>query len=199
MELFLPGLIVLILAALFAFFIIPRTGSMILAVVCMIAVIAAGIHHYNTFYSEYQLSTWQNGLKENAIFIILGLAILSIIGSIFFMFSGPSTPSAETPMEMVQNAVVNAVQNMPPANTATNPLTAAVNTGIKNTLAAIGSVTNAAGAAVSGVRNAAEAAVSGVTNAAKQATNVITGPGANALNKKPSPLIPGTNFKASEI
>ena len=46
------------------------------------------------FYSEYYLSTWQNGLAAYAPFVILGLAILFIIGAIFYMFSGGAAPSA---------------------------------------------------------------------------------------------------------
>jgi hypothetical protein len=52
--------------AFFAFFVIPKTGPMILAGVSLVALIAAGIHHYKMFYSEYYLSTWQNGLTSYA-------------------------------------------------------------------------------------------------------------------------------------
>ena len=195
MELFLPGLIVLVISALFAFFIIPRTGALILAVVCMIALIAAGINHYNTFYAEYQLSTWQNGLKENAIFVILGLAILAIIGSIFYMFSGGEGGSnvGESPMETLQNAVVNAAANMPPANTATNPLTGAINSGLKSMMNAKAGLAGATGAVTGAVSGAANA----VTNAFKGATSAVTG--AFGGNTKPptSPVISGVGVPAS--
>ncbi len=198
MELFLPGLIVLVVSALFAFLIIPRTGSMILALVCMIAIIAAGINHYNTFYTEYQMSTWQNGLKENAIFVILGLAILAIIGAIFYMFTGSSGGAEETPMAAIQNAVANAVVNMPPANTATNPVTGAINTGIKN---AMGAMSGATGA----VTGAVNAATNAIKNTMRAATNAVSGvlpaaiSGQPANTKGPSPVIPGLGYKASEI
>ncbi len=150
MELFLPSLFVVVIAALLAFVIIPRMGSMILAITSLIALILAGFHHYNLFYSEYQLSTWQNGIGTNAPFFILGLAILFIIGAIFYMFRGGAASVASvvtnlgnignvknmlpatSPMEEIQNAVQNSVANMPPANTATNPITGAINAGLKN-------------------------------------------------------------------
>ena len=47
MELFLPSLFVVVIAALLAFVIIPRMGSMILAITSLIALILAGYHHYN--------------------------------------------------------------------------------------------------------------------------------------------------------
>ena len=136
MELFLPSLLILVLMAFFAFLIIPRTGPMILAAVSLIALIAAGIHHYKMFYSEYYLSTWQNGLAAYAPFVVLGLAILFIIGAIFYMFSGGETKAAivnavSTPMEAIQEAVSNSAANMPPAASATNPVTAAINQGIQ--------------------------------------------------------------------
>ena len=135
MELFLPSLMIIVVMAFFAFLVIPRTGPMILAGVSLIALIAAGVHHYKMFYSEYYLSTWQNGLAAYAPFVILGLAILFIIGAIFYMFSGGETTSAianivSTPMEAIQEAVNTSANSMPSANTATNPITAAINKGI---------------------------------------------------------------------
>lgn len=197
MELFIPGLIVLVLSAVFAFFIIPRTGSMILAIACLIAIILAGIHHYSTFYAEYQLSTWQNGLRDNAIFVILGLAILAIIGAIFYMFSGGSKAIEETPMETLQNAVMNVAANIPPASTATNPITAAVNSGIQTATGALNAAVTGATNAVTGAITGATGAITGAVNAAKNA--VVGAPTNMNRNKKPSPVIPGLNFRASEI
>lgn len=157
MELFLPSLFVIVIAALLAFVIIPRMGSLILAITSLLALIVAGIHHYNLFYAEYQLSTWQNGIGANAPFFVLGLAILFIIGAIFYMFTGGSVanvknvitntiPNAlpsvmplalnKSPMENLEKSMNESIQNMPPASTATNPLTGAINTGLKNMMGA---------------------------------------------------------------
>jgi len=156
MELFLPSLFVIVIAALLAFVIIPRMGSLILAITSLIALIVAGIHHYNLFYSEYQLSTWQNGIGSNAPFFVLGLAILFIIGAIYYMFTGGSIANVKnvitntipsniqnvmpnmstSPMENLEKSMNESIQNMPPANTATNPLTGAINTGLKNMMGA---------------------------------------------------------------
>jgi hypothetical protein len=140
MELFLPSLIIIVVAAFFAFFIVPRTGPMILAVISILALIAAGIHHYTMFASEYKLSTWQNGIGANAPYFILGLAILFILGAISFMFFGSPEQkemiqnAIQTPMETVQTVVENSIEKMPAANTATNPITAAINNGLKNVM-----------------------------------------------------------------
>jgi hypothetical protein len=135
MEIFIPGLIVILLAAFFIFLILPRMGPMILGIVSLVALIAAGVHHYNMFHSEYALSTWQYGLAAYAPWVVLGLALLFIIASLFFVFGGSETRATlanavSTPMEAIQNAVAGSANAMPPANTATNPITAAINTGL---------------------------------------------------------------------
>ena len=161
-------------------------GSMILAITSLIALILAGYHHYNLFYSEYQLSTWQNGIGANAPFFILGLAILFIIGAVFYMFTGGVASVANianignvknmlpntSPFEEIQNAVQNSIANMPPANTATNPVTEVFNTGLRNIVGNIAPVANN-----------------------KSANN-------RPANNKPAnnkSLIPNLGFRASEI
>ncbi len=180
MELFLPSLFVVVIAALLAFVVIPRMGSLILAITSLIALVLAGIHHYNLFYAEYQLSTWQNGIGANAPFFILGLALLFIVGAVYYMFTGGSLAEVKnmlpnvSPLEEIQNAVQNSVSNMPAANTATNPITEAINTGLKNVVASV--------------------APAPANN--RPANN-------RAANNRPannkSQLIPGLNFRASEI
>ena len=176
MELFLPSLFVLLIAGIFAFLVIPRIGPAILASISLVALIAVGIHHYNLFYSEYALSTWQNGLRAYAPFVILGFGILFIIAAIFYMFSGGETKAVvenilTTPMEAIQNAVEASANAMPSANTATNPITAAINSSIK-------AITNIP-ATITG--NSTKTNNSGVK-----------------VNNT-SPTIPGLGFKASQI
>lgn len=181
MELFIPTLLVIVLAAFFAFLIIPRTGPMILAITSLIALLAAGIHHYSLFKSEYKLSTWQYGLASYSAIIVLGLAILAIIGGIFYIFTGGETKAAivnaiTTPMEKIQNAVANSAEIMPSANTATNPVTAAINKGI-----------NAAANAAAALPLPAP-----LTPAQGAPTN-------NTRNKTISPPLPGLGFSASQV
>lgn len=139
MELFLPSLIILLLAALFSFFVIPRMGATVLVVVSILALIAAGIHHYSMFSSEYTLSTWQLGLQANAPWVVLGFALLFLLAAMFYMFGGEGTKAtiaqaAATPLKTLQEASEASVAAMPSAASATNALTAALNRGL-NTLA----------------------------------------------------------------
>ena len=136
MEIFVPGLIILIIAGFYVFLVLPKMGPMVLAVISLVALIAAGIHHYAMFYTEYKLSTWQYGIAAYTPWVILGFALITMISAILFMFTGGSTAKAmnsvSTPMEAIQEAVSNSVAIMPPANTATNPVTAAINTVVNN-------------------------------------------------------------------
>jgi hypothetical protein len=176
MELFVPSLIVILLAAIFAFFIIPRMGSMILAITSLVALIAAGIHHYSLFYSEYQLSTWQNGLGANAPFVVLGIAFLFIISAIYYMFTGATssvTNALSAPINALTESVENSVNNMPPANTATNPFTSALNSTIKTVTPFL-------------------------ADNNKKNNSFFFGENNKKNNKTSSPIIPGLGFKASE-
>jgi len=128
-------------------------GTMVLASVCLIALVLAAMHHYSLFYTEYRLSTWQNGIAAYAPWITLGFAIIFIISIAFqaFSFSSKSNANAvpaagaaaagatvaalaaeaiATPMAAIQNAIYNSSKNLPPANTATNYLTSTINNGL---------------------------------------------------------------------
>lgn len=137
MELFVPGLIILLISAFFIFLILPRMGPMVLAIAALVALIAAGTNHYSQFYSEYKLSTWQNGLAAYAPWVTLGFALIAMISSILYSVSSPAVKEkmaniVTTPMEFIQNKVANSAAAMPSAASATNPVTAAINAVIAN-------------------------------------------------------------------
>jgi hypothetical protein len=132
MELFLPGLLVLIISAIFVFMVLPRMGAVILPVVCGISLAAVLVHHYSLFAAEYKLSTWQNGLSAYAPLVILGFAILIITGVAVSLFTGKSvTETIQAPIETLQSGIAASIEAMPSAASATNALTSALNTTIK--------------------------------------------------------------------
>lgn len=163
MEFFLPSLVILILAGVTSFVIIPRMGPIIVLVLSL-ALLAFGMyHHYKLFSSEYRLSTWQEQLR----FYGPGVAIAALVFFILFfvvsLFKGGQVP----------------VPNMPsPAITASNstlsPVASILNT-VKNT------VSNAAET----VSSVAESAVNTVKNTASTITNTIS-PNKNSRNIRPS-------------
>ena len=145
-------------------------GPMVLAVVALIALIAAGVHHYSLFASEYTLSTWQYALAAYTPWVVLALSFVFIISSVMFIVGGPEARASmlntvSTPMESIQAAVATSATNMPSAASATNVVTAGLNRAI----------------------NSVPALASGPTNAT------------NANRNKKTPNIPGLGFAASQV
>lgn len=135
MEFFLPGLFVLLIGVIIAFFVIPRFSPVILAIISIVLLIAALYDHFRIFSYEYAYSTWQEQLKGYAPYVMVGALLITIIFYFMYIFGG-GRPKAN-------NSISEAIENMPNANTATNPLTEAIN----NTLKAVNNVVNGNGAA----------------------------------------------------
>lgn len=219
MELFIPSVLVLLVAAAVVFFVFPRFGAPVLAIIS-VGLLAFGIYqHSKNFGTEYSGSTWQYDIAAYAPFLMVG-GVLVVVG--FYLLSlftgGGAAPTAPE---------VPTVAEMPPANTATNAVTAGVNNALKGAANVMNNATKAAnkapnalaapGAAVNGAAAAAATAATNAANAAKNAltgvTNAITGNAAKANNKgnalgfggtanKPANnkgvRIPGLNFSLSQ-
>lgn len=97
MEFFIPGLFIFLIAVLVSFFLVPKATPMTAAILA-IAFLTYGVYdHYQLFASEYKLSTWQEGLKIYAPFIMVGVIIMySIYGMIAF-FTGGAVPVPSIP------------------------------------------------------------------------------------------------------
>jgi len=140
MELFLPGIIILLLAAFFAFLVLPRMGSTALITVSVISLFAAAYHHYYMFSSEYRMSTWQDGLSAYAPWVIILLAFFMVIN--FLMRMGPGAPNEPSIVDNLTNSIANSTSSMPPASTATNSVTAGINTAINSAKSLGSSIVN---------------------------------------------------------
>lgn len=135
MELFLPSILISILAILVVILLIPKFSPLIIVIIASILLYVATTQHLNMFWDEYRQSTWQESLKLFAPGIMIAAVVIFVLYGILSFFSTgvvpiPSMPSME----------------MPNANTATNPVTAAINT-VMNT------VNNAANSAANAVSN----------------------------------------------
>ena len=124
MELFLPGLVTLLLAGFFVFLVLPRFGTTVLVITSLVALILAGIHHYSMFSSEYRLSTWQVGLARYAPWIVVILAIFFIIGAMQYLFTNASAPIETITKNL--SASINAMAT----NRPTNGITGAINSAL---------------------------------------------------------------------
>jgi predicted membrane protein len=138
MELFLPSILISILAILVVILLIPKFSPLIIVVLAAILLYVATTQHLNMFWDEYKQSTWQQNLKLFAPGIMIGAVVIFVLYGILSFFSTgvvpiPSMPSME----------------MPNASTATNPVTAAINT-VMNT---VNDVATTAANAVSNLTN----------------------------------------------
>jgi hypothetical protein len=123
MQFFLPSLIAFIIAAVVVFAVLPRLAGPTLVGLSVLILGFALYQHVALFKSEYALSTWQEQLKFYAPFVMVAALLLSVL-VYFGVISGGSTAALPTPTLPISPV-------LPPANTATNPLTAALNTGIR--------------------------------------------------------------------
>lgn len=156
MEIFLPSFLILILAAIVVFTVIPRMGPLVLTVVSILLLLFGVYHHWDLFKSEYRFSTWQDtmGFTGLAPALVLGVLFVFILGFILSFF-GSGVP-------------------VPAISDVTNTVSSIVNT-------AQTAVTNVASNVVTGVTNAANTAISTVTGANNRGANA--GFARNFLNR----------------
>lgn len=179
MELFLPSILVLLIACGIVFAIIPKLSPMIIAILSIVLLTVATYHHFTLFSSEYRLSTWQDILKTYAPGVFIIVLIIFIIFSIIGFFGGTSVPVPGLPY----------VPGLPPANTSTNMLTETINNGLRLTGNGggngsgsggngsgngSGGITGAITNTLNSVKNTVSGAVNGVVNGVNNAKNNIT-------------------------
>jgi len=129
MEFFLPSILFLLVAAAIVFFVIPRFGPLVLAVVSLVLLGIGIYNHYSMFQNEYRLSTWQLGAVAYAPYILIGAVILMIILYLTYLLPSGSSVSSNN---ATNNANVKAnTINLPPPETATNVITEGANNAIR--------------------------------------------------------------------
>ncbi len=127
MELFIPSILLFLLAIGVSFAVSPRMTPLLVAILS-IGLLSFGVYnHYKMFKAEYRLSTWQESLKIYAPAVMIAAICIFIIYSILSFFSKGSVPVPITPN--ISEA---------PANTATNKVTETINQATQS----IGSVVN---------------------------------------------------------
>jgi hypothetical protein len=142
MELFLPSLLVFLVAIIILAFLLPRMSPLII-VLMSAGLLGFGIyHHFNLFWDEYRQSTWQEQMRLFAPGIMLGVIILYVLFALLTVFTGgqvpvPSLPNVELPSaESATNAVTetinNALQAIMPDNIVKNNVNRGNNQGNQN-------------------------------------------------------------------
>ena len=132
MEFFIPGLLIFLVAISIAIIIVPQITPMIAAVFAILFLAYGVYDHYLLFAPEYRLSTWQDGIKIYAPFIMLAGIILFVIYFIFAFFTGGEVPVPKIEMPaMPEMPTFNAIKNR--MNNAVNNVRNNTNTKSENT------------------------------------------------------------------
>jgi phosphatidylglycerophosphate synthase len=79
MQLILPSLVIIILAGVFVFFVIPRVSPTIIFILAIIFLFIMVQAHYYMFGDEYRLNTWRDQLKVLATPILISIMVLGLL------------------------------------------------------------------------------------------------------------------------
>jgi hypothetical protein len=207
MELFIPSALILLLAAAVIFFVLPRFGAPVLALISIGLLIYGVREHMNAFGTEYRFSTWQLGLISYAPYVMIG-GLLFVI-ALYLLSMSPWGKAGTTAPSMPD---MPSVAEMPKAETATNMVTAGVNNALKGAKNVFGNAAAAVGlgnaakngnakGAVNDVAKAASQAATGIANTMKNTFSTITGNTNKGTtnNSSSKSKIPGLNFPLSQV
>lgn len=128
MEFFLPSLFILVLAGIVIFVVLPRFAPAVLAGLALLLLAIGVYQHAKFFESEYRLSTWQDSLVAYSPYIMIGGLLVVLLFFLLYLLPGRQAKMPEG---------ANTLQ-LPPANTATNVVTEAVNNTMRNMANAAG-------------------------------------------------------------
>lgn len=79
MQLFLPGLVTIIVAGVFIFFVIPRVSPTIIFIISIIFLFIMIQSHYSMFANEYKLSSWKDKLRTFATPILISIMVIGLV------------------------------------------------------------------------------------------------------------------------
>ena len=128
MELFLPSVRVLLLAAAVVLFVFPSFGPATLAIVSAILLSIGAYQHWAQFGNEYRLSTWWLGLIAYAPYVMVGGLLVAIAIYLLYLLPANSQNSTASTVPMPT------ISNMPSANSSTNPVTAGINRALNSSM-----------------------------------------------------------------
>ena len=79
MQLFLPGLVTIIIAGVFIFFVIPRVSHTIIFIISIIFLFIMIQSHYTMFANEYKLTSWRDQLRTFATPILISILVVGLL------------------------------------------------------------------------------------------------------------------------
>ncbi len=108
MELFVPSILILLLAAILSFGVFPNMPPFVLALIAILLLVVVGYNHHLTFKDEYAMSTWQDSIYNAATPFFSAVIAIFMIGFLLNFFGGrkanaPAAPAGATPPVLSQN------------------------------------------------------------------------------------------------
>jgi hypothetical protein len=103
MELFVPSILILLLAGILIFGIFPNVSPFLLAIITIILLVITGYHHQVLFAGEYAQSTWQNSVYNASVPFLVAIVVIFMVGYLLnFLTGGAKTiklplPSSAAP------------------------------------------------------------------------------------------------------
>ena len=79
MQLFLPGLVTIIVAGVFIFFVIPRVSPILIFIISLIFLFIMIQSHYSMFKNEYKLISWRDQLSVFATPILISIIVIGLL------------------------------------------------------------------------------------------------------------------------
>jgi hypothetical protein len=125
MEIFLPSLLLILLAYLVSTMLIPRLSPVVLMGGIIFLLGFSIYNHYSLFSNEYSVMTWLDMAKSFAPSLMVTLVIVLMLGYLIYAYTTGSLGS----LPMLST-------NIPPPDTATNSVTEAIGNGLVNVGAA---------------------------------------------------------------
>lgn len=122
MEFYLPSFFIFLFAMLFIFLILPKLSPMAMGIIAIVMLVYGGYNHYQMFKDEYTRMSWVDGAKSIAPYLLVGGVLVYIVGY-FLLIGGTGKVQPGSPMMP---------RSLPSAETATNPITAGINMGMKS-------------------------------------------------------------------
>ena len=117
MELFIPSLLILVLAAVVVFIMMPKMSPYVLGVMALIFLVIGVYQHYSMFPYEYSVANSLEALKDYSGFILIGVTIVGLLITMGWSF-GISPPSIASVVPTVPevNSTMNSMLGRPANN-----------------------------------------------------------------------------------
>ena len=94
MELYLPSILVLVLAALVILIILPNISPIILVIIATLMLAIIGYYHSSMFAEDYATVSWQQTVYSSAGPFLVAMTVLLMLGfALNFVSGGASKPA----------------------------------------------------------------------------------------------------------